>query len=64
MKGQNKIKICDASLDRQPKVLSSSEQEILYRIMEQTNNDCRNRGMYLFPISYGSDAMDQGSGVG
>ena len=24
----------------------------------------QNRGMYLFTISYGSDAMDQGSGVG
>ena len=24
----------------------------------------KNRGMYLFTISYGSDAMDQGSGVG
>ena len=35
-----------------------------------TNNLClledkvQNRGMYLFTISYGSDAMDQGSGVG
>ena len=24
----------------------------------------QDRGMYLFTISYGSDAMDQGSGVG
>ena len=41
MKGQNKIKICDASLDRQPKIQSSSVEETLQRIMGQTNNDCR-----------------------
>ena len=38
---QNKIKIRDASLDRQPKVQSSSVEETLQRIMVQTNNDCR-----------------------
>ena len=34
-------KICDASLDRQPKIQSSSVEETLQRIMGQTNNDCR-----------------------
>ena len=41
MKDQNKIKIWDASLDRQPKIQSSSVEETLQRIMGQTNNDCR-----------------------
>ena len=41
MKGQNKIKIQDASLDRQPKIQSSSVEETIQRIMVQTNNDCR-----------------------
>ena len=41
VKGQNKIKIRDASLDSPPKILSSSMEETLERIMEQTNNDCR-----------------------
>ena len=43
VKGQNKIKILDASLDRQPKIQSSSVEETIQRIMEQTNNDCRFR---------------------
>ena len=41
-KDHNKIKVWDASLDRQPKIQSSSVEETL-RIMEQTNNDCRFR---------------------
>ena len=41
VKDQNKIKILDASLDRQPKIQSSSVEETLQRIMGQTNNDCR-----------------------
>ena len=61
MKDQNKIKILDASLDRQPKIQSSSVEETLQRIMEQTK--VQDRGMY-FTISYGGDAMDQRSGVG
>ena len=87
VKDQNKIEILDASLDRQPKIQSSSVEETLQRIMGQTNNDCRfldlhfdkipytsnvclledkvqDRGMYLFTIPYGSNAMDQRSGVG
>ena len=40
-KDQNKIKIWDASLDRQPKIQSSSVKETLQIIMEQTNIDCR-----------------------
>ena len=36
-----KIKIWNASLDRQPKIQSSSVEETLQRIMVQTNNDCR-----------------------
>ena len=40
---QNKIKIWDASLDRQPKIQLSSVEETPQRIMEQTNNDCRFR---------------------
>ena len=38
---RNEIKIWDASLDRQPKIQSSSVEETLQRIMGQTNNDCR-----------------------
>ena len=30
----------DLSLDRQPKIQSSSVEETIQRIMEQTNNDC------------------------
>ena len=33
----------DASLDRQPKIQSSSVEETLQRVMGQTNNDCRFR---------------------
>ena len=40
VKDQNKIEIWDASLDRQPKIQTSSVEETLQRIMEQTNNDC------------------------
>ena len=36
-------RILDASLDRQPKIQSSSVEETLQRIMDQTNNDCRFR---------------------
>ena len=43
VKGKNKIKIRDASLNRQPKIQSSSVEETLERIMGQTNNDCRFR---------------------
>ena len=43
VKGKNKIRIRDASLDRQPKIQSSSVEETLQRIMGQTNNDCRFR---------------------
>ena len=43
VKGKNKIKIWDASLDRQPKIQSSSVEETLQIIMVQTNNDCRFR---------------------
>ena len=39
----NEIKIWDASLDRQPKIQSSSVEETIQRIMVQTNNDCRFR---------------------
>ena len=41
VKDQNEIKIWDANLDRQPKIQSSSMEETIQRIMEQTNNDCR-----------------------
>ena len=41
VKGQNKIKIWDASQDRQPKIQSSSVEKTLQRILGQTNNDCR-----------------------
>ena len=43
VKDQNKIVIRDASLERQPKIQSSSVEETLQRIMGQTNNDCRFR---------------------
>ena len=42
MRGEHRIKIRDASLDRKPKIQSSSV-ETLQRIMGQTNNDCRFR---------------------
>ena len=41
VRGKHKILIRDASLDRQPKIQSSSVEETLQRIMGQTNNDCR-----------------------
>ena len=81
---QNEIKIWDVSLDRQPKIQSSSVEETILRIMVKTNfcrfrisiltrfpyasNLClledkvQDRGTYVFTISYGSDAMDQGVG--
>ena len=34
-------RVLDASLDRQPKIRSSSVEETLQRIVGQTNNDCR-----------------------
>ena len=43
VKGNNKIKIWDASLDRQPKIQSSSVEETLQELWGQTNNDCRFR---------------------
>ena len=43
VKGKNKTKIRDASLDRQPKIQSSLVSEILQRIMGQTKNHCRFR---------------------
>ena len=43
VKGEHRIKTRDVSLDRQPKIQSSSVEETLQRIMEQTNNDCRFR---------------------
>ena len=41
VRDKNKIKIRDASLDSQPKILSSTVEETLQRIVGQTNNDCR-----------------------
>ena len=41
MRDKHKIKIRDASLNSQPKILSSSVEETLERIMGQTNNGCR-----------------------
>ena len=41
VKCEHRIKIRDASLDRQPKIQSSSVEETIQRIMVQTNNDCR-----------------------
>ena len=49
MKGKNKIKICDASLDRQPKIQSSSVEETLQKIMEQTNNNISDLHFDKFP---------------
>ena len=40
-------RIRDASLDRQPKIQSSSVEETLQRIMGQTNKDCRFRNFTL-----------------
>ena len=41
MRIKHQFKIRDASPDRQPKIQSSPVREILQRIKEQTNNDCR-----------------------
>ena len=41
VKAKHQFKIRDASMDRQPEIQSSSVEETLQRIMEQTNNDCR-----------------------
>ena len=41
MRITHQFKIRDASLDRQPKVLSSLVKETLKKLMGQTNNDCR-----------------------
>ena len=41
VRGEHKIKIRDASLDRQPEIQSFSFEEILQRILGQTINDCR-----------------------
>ena len=41
MRIEHQFKIRDASPDRQQKILSSLVREILQRIMEQTNTDCR-----------------------
>ena len=43
VRDKHKIKVRDASLDSQPKILSSSVEETLQRIVGQTNNDCRFR---------------------
>ena len=43
MRIKHQFKIRDASPDRQPKIQSSSVEETLQRIMEQTNNDCRSQ---------------------
>ena len=43
VKVKHKINIRDASLDSQPKILSSSVEELLQKIMGQTNNNCRFR---------------------
>ena len=53
VKGEHKIKIRDASLDRQPKIQSSSVEETLERIMVQTDNDCR------FRISISTNSLHQ-----
>ena len=41
MRIKHQFKIRDASLDRQPKIQSSSVEETLQRFAKQTNNDCR-----------------------
>ena len=43
VRNKHKIKIRDASLDSQPKNLSSSVEETLQRTMGQTNDDCRSQ---------------------
>ena len=60
VKGEHQFKIWDASLDRQPEIQSSLVEEALQIIMDKVQD----RNTYLFTISYGSDAMDQRSGVG
>ena len=60
LKGKNKIKVWDASLDRQPKIQSSSVEETLQRIMGQTNNDCRFR-IFISAISLHQPRLLAGS---
>ena len=47
VKDKNKIKIWDASQDRQPEIHSTLVREDFQRIMKQTNNDCRFRILIL-----------------
>ena len=57
VRNKHQFKIRDASLDRQPKVLSSQVRETLSRIMVQTNNDCRFQifisTKFLTPATFG-----------
>ena len=49
VRDKHKIKIRDASLDRQPKIQSSSVEETLQMIMWQTNNDILDLHFDKFP---------------
>ena len=72
VRGKIKTNIRDASLDSKPKnaVIFSVEDSLKNYGADQQRNlrlleyKVQDRGMYLFTMSYGSDAMDQGSGVG
>ena len=52
---QQRLQISDLHFDKFPTYTSN------FCLLEDKVQD---GGMYLFTISYGSDAMDQGSGVG
>ena len=49
---QQRLQISDLHFDKFPTPATFAEDEV------------QDRGMYLFTISYGGDAMDQRSGVG
>ena len=54
VKDQNKIEIWDASLDRQPKIQSSSVEEILQRIMGRPTTTA-DFGSSFWQVPYASD---------
>ena len=70
VRDKHKIKIWDAFSDLQWRTTTTADFGSPFWQVPYTSNLClledkvQDRGMYLFTISYGSDAMDQGSGVG
>ena len=62
MRDKHKFKIRDASLDSQPKILSSSVEETLQRVMGQSNNDCRSQ-IFILTNSLHQQRLLQDRGI-